>query len=225
MRRRLEFACPRGGRQATEVPTMRDTVRRFRSGREFNVDRSRDWTMPLRRHSISKTRPQTPDDLPIATSEGDLRETFDLPLLSGRDAESGHAASAPATADAAALFQDHAPAKRRVSAAEARSRARRCVHCGSGVRPGHVHLHDLRNRPGDRPARRPRRRPDSAPAASSSRASASYRDHRRTVRHSRHHLDDRGRPSSRSREKQRGKLCMARHGRSSPRSASSAAFS
>jgi phage FluMu protein Com len=81
-------------------------------------------------------RPQTPDDLPIATSEGDLRETFDLPLSSGRDAERGHAASAPATADAAALFQDHAPAKRRVTAAEARSKARRCVHCGSGVAQG-----------------------------------------------------------------------------------------
>ena len=81
-------------------------------------------------------RPQTPDDLPIATSEGDLRETFDLPLMSGRDAESGHAASAPATADAAALFQDAAPSKRRVTAAEARSRARRCVHCGSGVAQG-----------------------------------------------------------------------------------------
>ena len=81
-------------------------------------------------------RPPTPDDLPIARSEGDLRETFDLPLMSGRDAESGHAASAPATADAAALFQDAGPSKRRVSAAEARSKARRCVHCGSGVSPG-----------------------------------------------------------------------------------------
>jgi phage FluMu protein Com len=81
-------------------------------------------------------RPPTPDNLPIARSEGDLRETFDLPLMSGRDAESGHAASAPATADAAALFQDAGPSKRRVSAAEARSKARRCVHCGSGVAPG-----------------------------------------------------------------------------------------
>jgi hypothetical protein len=81
-------------------------------------------------------RPHTPDDLPIATSAGDLRETFDLPLMSGRDAESGHAASGSHTADAAALFQDNAPAKRRVTAAEARSRARRCSHCGSGVPQG-----------------------------------------------------------------------------------------
>lgn len=76
------------------------------------------------------------DDLPVATSDGDLRDTFDLPLMSGRDAERGHAASAPETADAAGLFQDHAPAKRRVSAAEARAKARRCVHCGSGVPQG-----------------------------------------------------------------------------------------
>jgi phage FluMu protein Com len=81
-------------------------------------------------------RPPTPDDLPIARSEGDLRDTFDLPLMSGRDAERGHAASGPETADAAALFQDHGPSRRRVSAAEARSRARRCVHCGSGVGQG-----------------------------------------------------------------------------------------
>ena len=81
-------------------------------------------------------RPPSVDDLPSATSEGDLRDTFDLPLLSGRDAEQGEAVSNPGTADAAGLFQDHGAARRRVTAAEARSRARRCIHCGSSVPQG-----------------------------------------------------------------------------------------
>ena len=81
-------------------------------------------------------RPPSTDDLPSATSEGDLRDTFDLPLSGGRDAEQGSAVSAPATADAAALFADSGPSKRRPTAAEARSRARRCSHCGGGVPPG-----------------------------------------------------------------------------------------
>ena len=52
-------------------------------------------------------RPPSPDDLPSATSEGDLRETFDLPLIerTGRRARPG--GLGPDTADAAALFQDH----------------------------------------------------------------------------------------------------------------------
>ena len=83
-------------------------------------------------------RPPSRDDLPSPTSEGDLRDTFDLPLVSGggRDAEQGEAASGPATADAAVLFKDDGPSKRRPTAAEARSRARRCTHCGGGVPQG-----------------------------------------------------------------------------------------
>jgi hypothetical protein len=78
-------------------------------------------------------RPPSRDDLPSPRAEGDLRETFDLPLVSGRDVERSEAAYDAATADAAALFQDDGSSKRRVSAAEARSKARRCIHCGSGV--------------------------------------------------------------------------------------------
>jgi hypothetical protein len=80
--------------------------------------------------------PPLVDDLPNATSEGDLRDTFELPLMGGRDAERGEAASSPATADAAGLFQDLGTSKRRVTAAEARSKARRCTHCGSSVPQG-----------------------------------------------------------------------------------------
>ncbi len=38
--------------QAIEVPKMRDPVRGFGSGREFDVDRSRIGRMPLPPHSI-----------------------------------------------------------------------------------------------------------------------------------------------------------------------------
>jgi len=81
-------------------------------------------------------RPGSEKDLPIATSEGDLRDTFDLPLVSGREVEQGQVASDPLAADAAALFKDEGPSKRRPTAAEARSRARRCSHCGGFVPQG-----------------------------------------------------------------------------------------
>jgi hypothetical protein len=83
-------------------------------------------------------RPSPPEDLPPSLGSGDLREAFDLPLVSGsgRDAERGGAADqAGATADVAGLFEDR-PAKRRPTAAEARSQVRRCVTCGAGVPKG-----------------------------------------------------------------------------------------
>jgi phage FluMu protein Com len=83
-------------------------------------------------------RPPSRDDLPIPTSEGDLRDTFDLPLVSGggREAERGQATVGSVTSDAAALFKDDGPSRRRPTAAEARARARRCTHCGGGVPQG-----------------------------------------------------------------------------------------
>jgi phage FluMu protein Com len=77
------------------------------------------------------------DDLPPSLGEGDLREAFDLPLISGsaRDMER-HAGDARAqSADAAGLFEDR-PARRKLTAAEARSQSRRCVTCGTGVPKG-----------------------------------------------------------------------------------------
>jgi hypothetical protein len=65
-----------------------------------------------------------------------LRETFELPLVSAREAEREGASAAPAVGDAAALFQEPAPTRRRVSAADARSRARRCSNCGGLVPQG-----------------------------------------------------------------------------------------
>jgi phage FluMu protein Com len=82
------------------------------------------------------SRPQTPDELPLPFAEKDLRETFDLPLMSGRDAERSGASTEPEIGDAASLLDDRAGPRRRVSAAEARGRARRCSHCGGLVPQG-----------------------------------------------------------------------------------------
>jgi hypothetical protein len=82
-------------------------------------------------------RPTTPpDDLPMMDSGRDLRETFDLPLMSARDAERAGASARSESGDAAALFEDRAGPKRRVTAADARARARRCSNCGGVVPQG-----------------------------------------------------------------------------------------
>ncbi len=80
--------------------------------------------------------PKTPDELPLPFAEKDLRETFDLPLMSARDVERSGAAPEPAIGDAAFLLDDRRGPKRRVTAAEARGRARRCSHCGGLVPQG-----------------------------------------------------------------------------------------
>jgi len=70
----------------------------------------------------------------IPTAEGDLRETFDIPLMMEADT------SAPPrkhkSADAVALFQDITPTPRRPAGAAARAKARRCTSCGGVVPPG-----------------------------------------------------------------------------------------
>jgi hypothetical protein len=76
------------------------------------------------------------DDLPLPVAEGDLRETFNLPLVSGREAERAEVAAGPADGDAAALFEDRAGPQRRTTAGDARRRARRCSHCGGLVPQG-----------------------------------------------------------------------------------------
>jgi len=81
-------------------------------------------------------RPASGEELSTRLPEGDLRETFDLPLTGGREAEQGQAAPSPGAADAAALFADPGPSRRRTTAAEARRTARRCVHCGGVVPQG-----------------------------------------------------------------------------------------
>src|SRR5262249_42148741 len=80
--------------------------------------------------------PGNPDDLPLLASDKDLRETFDLPLVSAREAEREGAAPAKAVGDATALFQDRPGPRRRGAAGDARSQARRCSHCGRLVAQG-----------------------------------------------------------------------------------------
>ena len=70
-------------------------------------------------------------DMP--TASGDLRDTFDLPLLVD-DAPTAHRTRQ--VGDAEALFQEKPGATRRQSAAEARARARRCPTCGGVVPAG-----------------------------------------------------------------------------------------
>jgi phage FluMu protein Com len=95
---------------------------------------------------ITNYRPGRGDgDETIPTAEGDLRGTFDLPLL-GEDPSSsavpagvGAGAGAgrgAATGDAALLFEDRKTAPRRKTGAEARAQARRCPTCGGVVPQG-----------------------------------------------------------------------------------------
>lgn len=79
-------------------------------------------------------RPAGHFDVDLPTAAGDLRETFDLPMMT--DADTGPAHPPGGVADAAALFREPAPAPRRVSAAEQRSKARRCPTCGGVVPAG-----------------------------------------------------------------------------------------
>src|SRR5439155_4161031 len=66
------------------------------------ADASSESTMPgladadaLSRFDM-EVRPPSREDLPIPVSEGDLRDTFDIPLISARDAERAGVAGGPA---------------------------------------------------------------------------------------------------------------------------------
>jgi hypothetical protein len=90
---------------------------------------------PTSTHELER-RPRLPDELPLPVAERDLRETFDLPLMSARDAERSGAATEQATGDVASLFDDRAAPKRKITSADARARARRCSNCGGVVPQG-----------------------------------------------------------------------------------------
>jgi DNA-directed RNA polymerase subunit M/transcription elongation factor TFIIS len=74
-------------------------------------------------------------DFDLPTAAGDLRETFDIPLLMSDDGPSAKPSSG--AADAAILFHDDRPTgPRRLTGAEARAKARRCPTCGGVVAIG-----------------------------------------------------------------------------------------
>ncbi|AGA29227.1 zinc ribbon domain-containing protein [Singulisphaera acidiphila] len=78
-------------------------------------------------------------DFSLPTSAGDLRETFDLPLMTEAASAPAGAAKPAATdtaADALMLFDERQTVPRRKLAAEARSKARRCPTCGGVVPVG-----------------------------------------------------------------------------------------
>src|SRR5262245_33039765 len=83
-----------------------------------------------------EVRPPSQDDLPIPVADRDLRETFDIPLISARDAERAEVATSAAVSDAAALFDDRGGPRRRMTTADARAKARRCSNCGGLVPQG-----------------------------------------------------------------------------------------
>jgi hypothetical protein len=97
---------------------------------------SADSTLVLKKSASS-------GDLPlIPTAPGDLRETFDLPMMTEaaptpRKANpaggAGQGVGAKTRADALALFDDAPRAPRKKTGAEGRAQARRCPTCGSVV--------------------------------------------------------------------------------------------
>lgn len=120
--------CPKCG---TKFQIDQDTTK-YPSTEMSTLDAS-----PASSHEI----PRGHGDLSLPTASGDLRETFDLPLMSeaapAGDLVVPGADAAPAQAgDALALFQEKKSAPRRVNAAEARSSARRCPTCGGNVPAG-----------------------------------------------------------------------------------------
>ena len=124
------------GGQATEVPEMRDSVRGVGS------DASSMSTVPgltdaaLTSFDLDK-RPPSPDDLPIADVRRRLARHVRLAAderTRRRARPGGFAAPRPPTRRPSSRITG--PSKRRLAAAEARARARRCVHCGSGVPQG-----------------------------------------------------------------------------------------
>lgn len=83
-----------------------------------------------------KPRPSKDDEPLIPIAEGDLREAFDLPLLSSDAEKSIGSRKSGEAADAAALFRDDHGPRRRTTGAEARSRSRPCSRCHAIVPQG-----------------------------------------------------------------------------------------
>ena len=74
-------------------------------------------------------------DLPaLPTAGGDLRETFDLPMMTGEDPTAGNGRGSAGGADL--LFDDRPAAPKRKTGAEARAAARICAACGGFVPKG-----------------------------------------------------------------------------------------
>jgi hypothetical protein len=119
--------CPKcGARFVLDAEALRAP-----SGEPSDHDASPDTSQEL---------PKRDDPISLPVSPGDLRDTFDLPLMTEAAApteESIPSAAKPQAADALALFNEPAkPKPKRPSAVESRSKGRRCPTCGGFVPPG-----------------------------------------------------------------------------------------
>lgn len=114
--RRLK--CPKCGHKFASTPADANAASSASGVANVNLD--------------SMVGPRRPNEAPIPKAEGDLRDTFDLPMMT-------EAASTEPTrqmGDALALFNERPVAPRRKGAAEARASARRCPTCGGVVPVG-----------------------------------------------------------------------------------------
>jgi serine/threonine-protein kinase len=82
-------------------------------------------------------RPPSADELEVSLADGDLCDFFELPKGTAAEIEkSAVSERKPTISDAEALFQEELARKKKLSAAEARARARRCMICGGVVAAG-----------------------------------------------------------------------------------------
>ncbi|MDG3003208.1 hypothetical protein [Paludisphaera mucosa] len=118
--------CPKCAHRFTVTPNDANSA----STRPGEIDAANTST-----YEIPKGGFPILDDLPSPRAEGDLRETFDLPMLAG-DAEKSIGNASAAISDAAALFKEETRRKKKAVGAEARAHARRCSRCGGLVPKG-----------------------------------------------------------------------------------------
>ena len=79
-------------------------------------------------------RPPSVDELRIPIADSDLRDRFGAPMGTGASVEKSAAGGATSPlSDAEALFQEQPARKKKLTAAEARARSRRCSQCGGHV--------------------------------------------------------------------------------------------
>ncbi len=130
--RRLK--CPKCGEKfkvESAGPQVKPAPLNFQDPQEGNPDST----------LLLTKKPSTGDlDLPnMPTAAGNLRETFDLPMMTEADTPKKSKSAVPPTgadADALALFQDSPQPRRKKTGAEARANARRCPTCNSVVPAG-----------------------------------------------------------------------------------------
>jgi hypothetical protein len=106
------------------------------------VDPDSTFELPPKASSVEipivKSTNKSRGDLPVMPlAEGDLRETFDLPMMTeAAPAAKGKPDASRQVSDATALFDDRPSTPRRKTGAEARAHSRRCPTCGGVVQAG-----------------------------------------------------------------------------------------